>query len=116
MHWTSQGTVGANRQNPAERNYAKLGPWHRLYVLDTKHYIKRDSLNRLKVPVEVEWLSYSTSVNMAKSLALCALGGIATLGLCQSLAPANDIVFPSSKTSSNPLVYAGGNTPYFAGE
>ncbi|KAJ5321795.1 uncharacterized protein N7506_010925 [Penicillium brevicompactum] len=52
---------------------------------------------------------------MAKSMVLCALGGIATLGLCQSLAPANDIVFPSSKTSSNPLIYAGGNSPYFAG-
>ncbi|CAG8374152.1 unnamed protein product [Penicillium salamii] len=52
---------------------------------------------------------------MGKHLMLYALGGIATLGLCQSLAPANDIVFPSSKTSSNPLIYAGGNTPYFAG-
>ncbi|CAG8922113.1 unnamed protein product [Penicillium salamii] len=52
---------------------------------------------------------------MGKQLMLYALGGIATLGLCQSLAPANDIVFPSSKTSSNPLIYAGGNTPYFAG-
>ncbi|KAJ5089430.1 phosphoglycerate mutase-like protein, partial [Penicillium argentinense] len=31
------------------------------------------------------------------------------------LAPANDIVFPSSKTVQNPLQYSGGNTPYFAG-
>lgn len=31
------------------------------------------------------------------------------------LAPANDIVFPSSKTAQNPLQFAGGNAPYFAG-
>ncbi|PYI03188.1 phosphoglycerate mutase-like protein [Aspergillus sclerotiicarbonarius CBS 121057] len=33
----------------------------------------------------------------------------------QVLAPANDILFPSTQTNQNPLVYAGGNTPYFAG-
>lgn len=32
------------------------------------------------------------------------------------LAPANDIVFPSSDNVQNPLQYSGGNTPYFAGE
>jgi hypothetical protein len=32
------------------------------------------------------------------------------------LAPANDILFPSSKTPNNPLQYAGGNSPYFAGQ
>lgn len=31
------------------------------------------------------------------------------------LAPANDIVFPSSKTAQNPLQYSGGNSPYFSG-
>jgi hypothetical protein len=25
-------------------------------------------------------------------------------------------LFPSSKTSQNPLKYAGGNSPYFAGQ
>ncbi|KAJ5869021.1 hypothetical protein N7455_003962 [Penicillium solitum] len=37
------------------------------------------------------------------------------VGLCQPLAPETDIVFSSSKTSSSPLQYAGGNAPYFAG-
>ncbi|KAJ5983413.1 phosphoglycerate mutase-like protein [Penicillium waksmanii] len=31
------------------------------------------------------------------------------------LAPANDILFPSSKTAQSPLQYSGGNSPYFAG-
>ncbi|KAJ5679499.1 phosphoglycerate mutase-like protein [Penicillium macrosclerotiorum] len=31
------------------------------------------------------------------------------------LAPANDILFPSSSSAQNPLQYAGGNSPYFAG-
>ncbi|CAG8891692.1 unnamed protein product [Penicillium nalgiovense] len=52
---------------------------------------------------------------MIKSSVFCVLVGIATLGICQPLAPANDIVFPSSKTSSTPLQYAGANAPYFAG-
>ncbi|CAI7597179.1 unnamed protein product [Penicillium glandicola] len=51
---------------------------------------------------------------MMKSSVFCALVGITTIGLCQSLAPADDIVF-SSKSSSSPLQYAGGNSPYFAG-
>jgi hypothetical protein len=36
-------------------------------------------------------------------MVLCALVGIATLGICQPLAPENDIVFSSSKTPSTPL-------------
>ena len=52
---------------------------------------------------------------MMKKSIFCALVGTAAVGLCQPLAPANDIVFPSSKTSSSPLRYAGSNAPYFAG-
>ncbi|PYH90717.1 phosphoglycerate mutase-like protein [Aspergillus ellipticus CBS 707.79] len=33
----------------------------------------------------------------------------------QVLAPTNDILFPSTSESSNPLIYSGGNTPWFAG-
>lgn len=33
----------------------------------------------------------------------------------QVLAPTNDILFPSTPTTQNPLQYAGGNSPYFAG-
>ncbi|PWY92282.1 histidine acid phosphatase [Aspergillus heteromorphus CBS 117.55] len=33
----------------------------------------------------------------------------------QVLAPTNDILFPSTTESSNPLIYSGGNTPWFAG-
>ncbi|OJJ47345.1 hypothetical protein ASPZODRAFT_16025 [Penicilliopsis zonata CBS 506.65] len=31
------------------------------------------------------------------------------------LAPADDVVFPSASNSDNPLIYSGGNTPYWAG-
>jgi hypothetical protein len=44
------------------------------------------------------------------------LVGLTTIVRSELLAPANDILFPSSKTSSNPLQYAGGNSPYFAGQ
>ncbi|CAI7633117.1 unnamed protein product [Penicillium crustosum] len=50
-----------------------------------------------------------------QSSIFCALAGLAMVGLCQPLAPENDIVFSSSKTTSSPLQYAGGNAPYFAG-
>lgn len=40
---------------------------------------------------------------------------VATTGHAAVLAPANDIVFPSTKAVENPLQYSGGNSPYFAG-
>ncbi|KAJ5316526.1 hypothetical protein N7508_001034 [Penicillium antarcticum] len=46
---------------------------------------------------------------------LLLLAGLTATVQCEVLAPANDILFPSSETSSNPLKYAGGNSPYFAG-
>jgi hypothetical protein len=42
--------------------------------------------------------------------------GLAPIVQSELLAPTNDILFPSSKTSQNPLKYAGGNSPYFAGQ
>jgi hypothetical protein len=51
---------------------------------------------------------------MMKSFAFCSLAGIAVVGLCNPLDPANDIILPS-KYSSTPLQYAGGNSPYFPG-
>jgi hypothetical protein len=44
------------------------------------------------------------------------LVGLTAIVQSELLAPANDILFPSSKTSNNPLKYAGGNSPYFAGQ
>lgn len=34
----------------------------------------------------------------------------------QVLAPANDILFPSSSSATNPLEFAGANCPWFQGE
>lgn len=54
-------------------------------------------------------MANSFSKTVVTSLLLAASGQAAVL------APANDVVFPSSKTSHNPLQYSGANTPYFAG-
>jgi phosphopantothenoylcysteine synthetase/decarboxylase len=54
-------------------------------------------------------MANSFSKTVVTSLLLAATGQAAVL------APANDVVFPSSKTSQNPLQYSGANTPYFAG-
>jgi hypothetical protein len=55
-------------------------------------------------------MASSFSKTVITSLLLAAATGQAAV-----LAPANDIVFPSSKTAQNPLQYAGANTPYLAG-
>lgn len=55
-------------------------------------------------------MANSFSKTVVTSLLLAAATGQAAV-----LAPANDIVFPSSKTAQNPLQFAGGNAPYFAG-
>ncbi|CAI7640194.1 unnamed protein product [Penicillium manginii] len=53
--------------------------------------------------------------NYFKTAAVSSLLLAATTSSAAVLAPANDILFPSSKTAQNPLQYAGGNSPYFAG-
>ncbi|KAJ5895582.1 phosphoglycerate mutase-like protein [Penicillium taxi] len=40
---------------------------------------------------------------------------LAAASQAQILAPDNDITFPSTTNSQNPLQYSGGNSPYFAG-
>ncbi|PYI13960.1 phosphoglycerate mutase-like protein [Aspergillus violaceofuscus CBS 115571] len=50
---------------------------------------------------------------MATFAAVAALLGVASAG--PVLAPVNDILFPATAHSSNPLIYSGGNTPYFTG-
>lgn len=55
-------------------------------------------------------MANSFSKTVVTSLLLAAATAQAAV-----LAPANDIVFPSSKTAQNPLQFAGGNAPYFAG-
>lgn len=77
------------------------------------YYKKQDSPHHPLLDREVR---ISSKISMMKSSVFCALAGLAMVGLCQPLAPENDIVFSSSKTSSIPLQYAGGNAPYFAGK
>ena len=47
---------------------------------------------------------------LVSSLLLAAATGHAAV-----LAPANDIVSPSTRSVESPLQYSGGNSPYFAG-
>lgn len=58
----------------------------------------------------------SFKISTMKNSVFCALAGLAMAGLCQPLAPENNIMFSPSKASSGPLQYAGGNAPYFAGK
>ncbi|KAJ5149790.1 phosphoglycerate mutase-like protein [Penicillium atrosanguineum] len=54
-------------------------------------------------------MANSLSILSVSSLMLAAAANAATL------APANDILFPSTSNSQNPLIYSGGNTPWYAG-
>lgn len=69
-------------------------------------------ISKKKITLEdlVLAMANSFSKTVVTSLLLAVTGGQAAV-----LAPANDIVFPSSETAQNPLQFAGGNTPYFAG-
>ncbi|KAJ5666023.1 phosphoglycerate mutase-like protein [Penicillium maclennaniae] len=54
---------------------------------------------------------------MANSLSILGVSALllAAAANAATLAPANDIVFPSTSNSQNPLIYSGGNTPWYAG-
>ncbi|KAJ5809851.1 phosphoglycerate mutase-like protein [Penicillium pulvis] len=54
-------------------------------------------------------MAYSSVKSVVSSLLLAATSHAAVL------APTNDIVFPTGDNVQNPLIYSGGNTPYFAG-
>lgn len=54
---------------------------------------------------------------MANSLSILSVSSLllAAAANAGTLAPANDILFPSTSNSQNPLIYSGGNTPWYAG-
>lgn len=56
-------------------------------------------------------MSGSLGQTVFASLLLAGISGVNA----QVLAPTNDILSPSTSTNQNPLQYAGGNSPYFAG-
>ncbi|RDH32305.1 phosphoglycerate mutase-like protein [Aspergillus welwitschiae] len=56
-------------------------------------------------------MSGSLGQTLFASLLLVCISGVNA----QVLAPTNDILSPSTSTNQNPLKYAGGNSPYFAG-
>jgi acid phosphatase len=68
----------------------------------------------VQLNLRLEYLKTAVTMSTLSKLAF-AYAVLAQAATGQILAPADDILFPSSSSASNPLEFAGANSPWFQG-